>query len=180
MTKHVFLSIVTATLFLVVGSANASVPQAYETIAKQFGVRGDVLYAIALTESRLTVGKNLIRPWPWTANVKGKPYRFGTRAELTAFLRQHLEQGNTRFDVGLMQISWLHHGKRFARLDDAIDPMTNIKAGADYLRYLINKTGSLDEAIGKYHTGEAGPRDRQITYRKLVKDALADIHKGKR
>lgn len=173
------IAIVTAFFLMSVGtSAIASVPPAYEAIARQFGVRGDVLYAIALTESRMNVGKNLTRPWPWTANVEGKPYRFNTRAELTAFLRQHLQQGNPRFDVGLMQLSWRHHGKRFARLEDAIDPVTNIQAGADYLRYLLKKTGSLEAAIGMYHTGEAGPVARQNSYRQLVLKALAQIHRG--
>jgi soluble lytic murein transglycosylase-like protein len=154
-------------------TARSSVPPVYETIAQQFGVRVDVLYAIALTESGWKG-----RPWPWSANVKGKTYRFGTRNELTAFLKQHLQQGNKRFDVGLMQISWVHHGKRFSSLEDAIDPVTNVQAGADYLRYLMNRTGSLEKAIGMYHTGEAGPVERQITYRQLVLDALSGIHKG--
>lgn len=176
--KYQLIPVVTVLFMMYVGTARASVPPAYEAIAQQFGVPGDVLYAIALTESRMTVGKNLTRPWPWTANVEGKPYRFNTRAELTAFLRQHLQQGNPRFDVGLMQISWRHHGKRFARLEDAIDPVTNVQAGADYLRYLLKKSGSLEKAIGMYHTGEAGPLPRQKFYRQLVMKALEQIHQG--
>lgn len=176
--KYQLIPFVAVLFLMCAGAAQASVPPAYEAIAQQFGVRGDVLYAIALTESRMTVGKNLTRPWPWTANVEGKPYRFNTRAELTAFLRQHLQKGNPRFDVGLMQISWRHHGRRFARLEDAIDPVTNVQAGADYLRYLLKKTGSLEMAIGMYHTGEAGPVARQNSYRQLVMKALEHIHRG--
>lgn len=170
--------LVMSALAMSVTTANAGVPPVYESIARQFGLRGDVLYAIALTESRMTVGKNVIRPWPWTANVEGKPYRFNTRAELTAFLHQHLRQGNSRFDVGVMQISWRHHGKRFARLEDAIDPVINVQAGADYLRYLLKKTGSLETAIGMYHTGENGPVARQIAYRESVLKALKEIHRS--
>lgn len=158
--------------------AQAAVPPAYQQIATQFRVPSDVLYAIALTESRLTVGRKLVRPWPWTANVEGKPYRFNTRQELTDFLKRHLRQGNPRFDIGLMQLSWRHHGKRFARIEDAIDPFINVMAGADYLRYLIQKTGSVDTAIGMYHTGEAGPLARQLSYRKLVAKALGQIRRG--
>jgi soluble lytic murein transglycosylase-like protein len=176
--KALIVSVATAALLVCTCTARANVPTAYEAIAQQFGVPADVLYAIALTESRMQVGRNLTRPWPWTANVEGKPYRFNTRAELTAFLRQQLQQGNSRFDVGLMQISWRHHGKRFTRLEDAIDPITNVQAGADYLRYLLKKTGSLEKAIGMYHTGEAGPVPRQKFYRQLVLKALEEIHRG--
>ena len=89
--KPLIVSVATAALLVCTCTARANVPPAYEAIAQQFGVPADVLYAIALTESRMQVGRNLTRPWPWTANVEGKPYRFNTRAELTAFLRQQLQ-----------------------------------------------------------------------------------------
>lgn len=173
--KCIALSLLGVLFLLASITANASVPALYREIAQQFGIRADVLYAIALTESRVHLGGNIVRPWPWTVNVEGKPYYFKTRQEMTAFLQGCLRQGNRKFDVGLMQLSWRHHGKRFARLEDAIEPRANIQAGADYLRYLVDRTGSLKKAIGMYHTGEAGPIERQLQYRQAVNKALRQI-----
>ena len=156
----------------------AVVPKAYQSVAQQYGIPADVLYAIALTESRHTLGPGIARPWPWTANVQGKPYYFRSRQEMSSFLNKLLRQGNRKFDVGLMQISWRHHGHRFDSLDQAIDPLTNLQAGAAYLRYLTRKQG-MEKAIGMYHTGEAGPVSRQQQYKRMVYTSLDKIRKGR-
>lgn len=156
----------------------AEVPTAYQTVARQYGVPAEVLYAIALTESRHSLGPGIVRPWPWTANVEGKPYFFRTRTEMATFLKSLLRQGNRKFDIGLMQISWRHHGHRFPSLDHAIDPLTNLQAGAAYLRHLTKRQG-LEKAIGMYHTGEAGPVARQQLYKRLVNNSLERIRKGR-
>lgn len=141
------------------------IPPAYKAVAEQFNVPAKVLYAIARQESK---PPSLNHPWPWAANVRGKSYFFNTREELTAFLKEKIRNRETAFDVGLMQINWPSHGHRFKSLEDVIDPMTNLRAGADYLRYLINRTGSTDAAIGMYHTGPNGPKKRQEHYKSLV------------
>ena len=74
-----------------------------------------------------------------------------------------------------MQINWPSHGHRFTRIEDVIDPMTNLRAGADYLRYLIDRTKSTDTAIGMYHTGPNGPEKRQKHYKSLVYKHLRQI-----
>ena len=158
--------------------AKGEVPSAYRQVAQQYGVPAEVLYAIALTESRQHFGGGIVRPWPWTANVQGKPYFFRTRQEMTTFLHRLLRQGNRSFDVGLMQISWRHHGHRFTSLEQAIDPVVNLQAGAAYLRHLMQRQG-LQKAIGMYHTGEAGPIARQQHYRQLVSASLEKIRSGR-
>lgn len=174
-----FLRFIACMLFVFTSPvAWAVVPKAYQTVAQQYGVPADVLYAIALTESRQTLGPGIARPWPWTANVQGKPYYFRSRQEMSAFLNNLLRQGNRKFDIGLMQISWRHHGHRFNSLDQAIDPLTNLQAGAAYLRYLTRKQG-LEKAIGMYHTGEAGPVSRQQHYKRMVYSSLEEIRKGR-
>lgn len=170
-----FVSILFA---LTTSVAWAVVPKAYQTVAQQYDVPADVLYAIALTESRQTLGPGIARPWPWTANVQGKPYYFRSRQDMSEFLNSLLRQGNRQFDVGLMQISWRYHGHRFVSLDQAIDPLTNLQAGAAYLRFLTRKQG-LEKAIGMYHTGEAGPVSRQQHYKRLVHASLEKIRKGR-
>ncbi len=171
-------SVVGLVLLLLPVTSWAQVPTAYQSVARQYGVPADVLYAIALTESRQTLAPGVARPWPWTANVQGKAYYFRSRAEMSAFLNALLRQGNRKFDVGLMQISWRHHGHRFDSLDQAIDPLTNLRAGAAYLRYLTQKQG-LEKAIGMYHTGEAGPVGRQQQYKRMVNASLERIRQGR-
>lgn len=173
-----FLHAVRFVLMAIPISAWAQVPPAYQTVAKQYGAPADVLYAIALKESGQSLAPGVARPWPWTANVEGKAYYFPTRPELTSFLESLLRKGNHKFDVGLMQMSWRHHGHRFVNLDQAIDPETNLQAGAAYLSYLTRRKG-LDQAIGMYHTGEAGPVARQQEYKRQVYYWLARIREGR-
>lgn len=159
-------------------SVPADVPTAYRDVANEYGVPAELLYAIALTESRYSLGNGISRPWPWTANVEGKPYYGRSKSELTAYLKKLLQQGNKRFDVGLMQISWRHHESKFENLDQAIDPYQNLKYGAAYLRSLRKKHGSYDLAVGMYHTGERGPLKRQREYKQRVWDSLQRIREG--
>ena len=97
---------------------------------------------------------------------------------MTSYLKNELRNGNKRFDIGVMQISWLYQGNRFKSLSDAIDPITNLEAGADYLKYLLEKTGSIRKAVGMYHTGEGGSVTDQNEYVQLVEKELIKIHKG--
>ncbi len=40
------------------------VPRAYRVVAVEYAVPADLLYAIALQESRALLGKNVRQPWP--------------------------------------------------------------------------------------------------------------------
>lgn len=160
------------------GSANASVPKKYQEVAAMYGVNAEVLYAIAMTESKYYLGAGISRPWPWTANVGGKAVFKRNREELSNYLKELLSAGYNRFDVGLMQISWRHHSDKFASVDEAIDPDANLRVGAAYLKSLLNRTGTYEKAVGMYHTGEGGPIERQKKYKSLVWNSLQKIRSG--
>lgn len=172
-----FTVLICAALTLVSTSAHSSVPQKYREIAIEYGVNPEVLYAIAMTESRYYLGAGISRPWPWTANVGGKAVFKSSKQELVSYLNNLLRTGYTKFDVGLMQISWRHHSQKFRNIDEAIDPDTNLRVGAAYLRSLLDRTGTYEKAVGMYHTGAGGPLGRQERYKSLVWNSLQVIRK---
>lgn len=155
-----------------VTASYAAVPEKYVTISNHYGVPPALTYAIALTESQAVLGQGVHRPWPWTANVRGKPIYAQNKATLVAILNNEISHGRASFAVGLMQIYWSHHRKKFKSVDEALDPSINIEAGVAYLRDLKDKFGSYEAAVGRYHTGENGPVARQKWYAAQVKRNL--------
>ena len=72
--------------------------------------------------------------------------------------------------VGLMQLMpatargiALRTGGRRFRLDDLYDPEINVRYGSWYLRHLLDKYGSVEEALAAYNGGQ-GNLDRGIRY----------------
>lgn len=105
------------------------------------------LAAVARTESGRAG-----RYWPWTINYRGKSYFYGSKALAVAAASELIENGETVFDVGLMQVNWRFNGYLFPGIEAAFDPETNILV-ADYIvQQHLRETGSLAEAIGRYHS----------------------------
>ncbi|WP_234265131.1 transglycosylase SLT domain-containing protein [Hydrogenophaga sp. NFH-34] len=92
------------------------------------------------------------RFWPWTINYAGKGYFFTTKSQAIAAARQLIERGAELFDVGLMQVNWFYHGNRFASIEQAFDPVSNIRAADDIVQEHLNDSGSMQEALGRYHS----------------------------
>jgi len=160
-------------LFLTTPVAYAdTVPAAYRVIAAEYSLPPMLLYSVAMTESG--IHKNNARlPWPWAANHAGKGIYFDTRQEAYAYLSQLLSQGKKNFDVGLMQVNWRWNHHVFETLWDALDPYTNLRGGASILRAQYRRLGSLEKAVGAYHS--PGNAARANAYRERVRDNLATI-----
>ncbi|MGY6126717.1 lytic transglycosylase (plasmid) [Paraburkholderia strydomiana] len=62
-----------------------------------------VLAGIALNESGLNG-----HAWPWTLNVAGQGYFFKSREDAYRVVQSLIARGRSDFDVGIMQINWLH------------------------------------------------------------------------
>jgi len=92
------------------------------------------------------------RPWPWTLNVAGRGMYFATREEAYAAINGLLASQRCDFDVGLMQVNWCYHGKRFASPWDALAPATNIRVAEDILTENLRRSGSLMKAVAWYHS----------------------------
>lgn len=107
----------------------------------------EVLAALALGES----GRNG-RYWPWTINFEGRPYYFNERSEAVNFARNLLKKGELGFDVGLMQVHWRWNSVRFESIDEALDPVANIRAADQIIQEHFRAVGSMESAIGRYHS----------------------------
>lgn len=118
----------------------------FERAWRETGVHPAVLRAVAMTES----GRGA-SPWPWTINVAGRGFYFSTREDAHRAAQWLIERGVARFDVGLMQINWRHHGSRFPGLWEAFDPWRNVLAAAEILRENYEATGSWARAVQWYH-----------------------------
>ncbi|WP_439899224.1 lytic transglycosylase domain-containing protein [Pseudomonas gingeri] len=151
-------------------------PLAYRWATQGTPVPPQVLYALALQESG-TLLRGRLRPWPWTLNVAGLPYRYADRQSACNALLLAIEQvGAKRVDAGLGQINLGWNGEHFAHPCQALDPYRNLSVAAGLL--LEHKTPEVDwvTAAGRYHRPVGGaPAER---YRKAFAHHLARVTHG--
>ena len=110
-------------------------------------VAPEILTAIALKET----GRKE-RFWPWSINWAGKSYYLESREHAIEAAKQLIKAGYTNFDTSVMQVNWRWHGHRFANIDAAFDPVTNIRVAEQILVEQFNATGSWRDAIARYHS----------------------------
>lgn len=113
------------------------------------------LHSISLQETAKKHTKHDIAiVWPWTVmnNQEGKGYHFSTQQEAIRYVRKQFMIGNNNLDVGCMQINLKHHPEAFSSLSQAFSPRKNINYGAYFLNENFKKLGSIDKAIGRYHS----------------------------
>lgn len=140
----------------------AQVPVSFERIGVKYNVDPTLLYALSMTETARKSNFNTTTPWPWTANIcKGQPgvgckgYWFKTREELYEALNKQLQAGNDWFDVGIMQMNWHFHKKRFGEdLWLATHPLVNINQAVGLLKDIQVKHKDLSSVFKAYHAGE--------------------------
>lgn len=144
-------------------------PVAYVVIAKAANVPADILYAVALAESGRSY-KGVLLPWPWTLNVEGRSIFCESQGEAIVLAAEAIERKQL-VDLGLTQVNWRWHQQRFSRVDDALVPMLNLKAGAAILREQYEVSGDWWQAVGRYH--DPGQDDESLVsaenYRQRVK-----------
>ena len=178
MMKHPMISIfLMLGLILMCEAANATgdIPPAYRRIADEYGIPPGVLYAVALTESGLLMPESRDhRPWPWTLNVAGKAYRYGSRDTAYAGLMQHLAR-TEMVDVGLMQVNWRYHGDKLRTHWLALDPWFNLRIGASILREMYDQCGDWIVAAGR----KFSPDDEgwATEYADIVREQMAMLER---
>lgn len=173
--RGVLISVLVAFLLCSGGSGAVSrqpVPDGYRRVAQAHGVPPASLYAVALTESSRRLPRG-VRPWPWTINVAGKGYRYGTRLEAWSALQQFIKRYPLkRIDVGLAQVNLGWNGRRFRSTWEAFDPYINLNVAAAILRECRERTGDWLTAAGCYHHpagGKPAARYRAIVRRNLAR-----------
>ncbi|HDR9086043.1 lytic transglycosylase [Burkholderia vietnamiensis] len=111
-----------------------------------------ILAGIALNESNYRG-----RAWPWTLNVAGQGYFFKSREEAYKAIESLLARDRCDFDVGLMQVNWCYHGKRFASAWAALAPATNVAVAEAILTENFARTDSVAKAVAYYHSANPTP-----------------------
>lgn len=159
-------------LLLVSHACSAEIPRAYRVVATEYGVPVKVLYAIALAESRTSLGKGVRQPWPWTLNVEGTGYRYGSRRAAYAALDALVRQGTTGVDVGLMQVHWRYHSAKLGNTWSGLQPYHNLRVGARILLDCYDRLGDWTRASGCYHSSTPW---RSKAYAATVSNLMADI-----
>lgn len=151
----------TAFFFCCAGSLaslpSQTIPFGYYQVAAKERVPAEALYSLALTESSKQLAHGVL-PWPWTLNIAGKSYRYGTRQEayqaLLAFMRRYPLK---RIDVGIAQVNMGWNGHHFRSSWEAFDPYLNLHVAARILRACYDaKPGSWITATGCYHHPAGG------------------------
>ena len=117
-----------------------------------------ILAGIALNESNYRG-----RAWPWTLNVAGQGFFFKSREEAYKAIETLLARERCNFDVGLMQVNWCYHGKRFASAWDALAPATNVAVAEAILTENFARTDSVAKAIAYYHSANPNPGRTYLT-----------------
>lgn len=150
-----------------------AIPLAFVQVAREYAIPPEVLYAVALTESRSALNGQDSMPWPWTLNVAGEPLRFATRQAAHEAAVAHLKRGERRIDLGLMQVHWAAHESRLGSLWRALDPWFNLRYGASVLRGCFQTHQSWAVGAGCYHA----PRRPALAarYQARFEDALTSI-----
>ena len=142
------------------GGSSKTIPPGYVAMGDKNGVPPWFLYGIALQESNMLFGHRAL-PFPWTLNVKGQGKRYKSYDEALFALKDFVSRGLTSVDIGCMQVNWRWNGHRLQTLERALDPYSNIDAGAQILRAEYAATGDWFKTAMRYHAGVITPANQQ-------------------
>lgn len=156
-----------------------------DQVSEYVGVPGDILYAMALTESGRKVGDKVI-PWPWTLNVAGEPRRYDDREAMFEDLMRVLGEGTLSVDVGPLQVNWFWQFERVTSPWRLTDPAVSVKLAAEILKSLHARSGDWWTAVGQYYRPSEAPhhqaaaeryRDRvRLWHTRAAAEASVDEH----
>lgn len=111
-----------------------------------------LLSAIARTESGRVLPSGRLVAWPWTINVAGTGHYYSSAEEAAAAVETFRSSGIQSIDVGCMQVNLMHHPDAFASLQQAFDPVVNVRYAAQFLGRLQAEFGTWPAAVGAYHS----------------------------
>jgi hypothetical protein len=139
--------------------------QAMAMVEPGSGLPPGMLLAIGLVESGRADPRGGLQPWPWAINNAGESRLVASKAEAVRQVAALLAGGARSVDVGCMQINLQSHPNAFANLEQAFDPLANVRYAADLLRRLYARSQDWAQAIADYHSGDA---ERGLAYHSRV------------
>lgn len=144
--------------------------KAVQEVERGSAIPRHFLAAIARVESgRRNFENGSVAPWPWTINAEGQGRYLRSKAEAVAEVRILQARGVRSIDVGCMQINLMHHPNAFADLDEALDPLANVRYAARFLQELQNTRNNWIQAVANYHSNTT---EFALAYQRRVMAAL--------
>ncbi|MDO5632463.1 MAG: hypothetical protein Q4G22_11585 [Paracoccus sp. (in: a-proteobacteria)] len=120
-------------------------------VAAESGVPADILAGLTLTETGRR-RNGVVRPWAWSANADGAGSWFDDPASALAYVEDRIAMGRPSVDVGCFQLNYRWHGENFPSVAAMLDPMTNARYAARFVRQLYQETGDWRAAAGAFHS----------------------------
>ncbi len=112
-----------------------------------------LLPAMALVESgRPDPVTGAAAPWPWTIDVGGAGQFFPTEQDAVNAVAALQAAGLRSIDVGCLQVNLSYHPDAFVTLEEAFDPVANVRYAARFLTALYRQTGNWPAAAAAYHS----------------------------
>ncbi|MFW5834145.1 MAG: lytic transglycosylase domain-containing protein [Pseudomonadota bacterium] len=140
-----------AAAFSAVDAAASPCDDAIRRVERETELPAGLLRAIGLVESGRTTDAGYA-PWPWTVNSPEGGTYLDSRSAALARIEALQGRGHRNIDVGCMQINLRFHPDAFATLEQALDPLANVRYAASFLQALKHETGTWQGAIGRYHS----------------------------
>lgn len=112
-----------------------------------------MLAAIGVVESGRTDSRTGVTvPWPWTINVAGSGHSFDNAADAITAVHTAQAAGIQSIDVGCMQINLQQHPGAFVTLEQAFDPVANVRYAEAFLNQLHAGSQNWGVAVAAYHS----------------------------
>lgn len=146
----------------------------FDVAGSEYNIDPKLLYSIAVIESAVDAdtSRKTVKPYPWTLRTD-KPFYGKSREDAEQELKRLLKKGKS-VDVGLMQINTKWHGHRVANPVDLLDPLTNVRIGAQILNERLSALPKdAVKAIGNYHSFDP---ERAEWYSRYVMRVWSSIH----
>ncbi|TOG95112.1 lytic transglycosylase domain-containing protein [Vibrio parahaemolyticus] len=137
-----------------------TIPSLYQRVAEDYHMPASVLYSLALGESKVRLKSGIVRPWPWTLNVQGKPYFYASFDEACKALQGFLKR-TEMVDIGLTQHNWRWQKRYFRTPCEAFNPRLNLAHAARVLSEGKRKRGNWVAAAGYFHRPAGGAPARR-------------------
>ncbi|MCR9218840.1 MAG: transglycosylase SLT domain-containing protein [Alphaproteobacteria bacterium] len=136
-----------------------------------------LMQAIAFVESgRMSDAHGRRIAWPWTVMAEGRGRYYDSKAEAIAAVRALQDRGVENIDVGCMQVNLYYHGRAFASLEEAFDPVHNVAYATAFLLDLRREANSWTKAIKRYHSRTP---ERQALYQARVQREWRALKHGR-
>jgi hypothetical protein len=143
--------------------------KATNLVEREEAIPRQLLRAISKIESgRFHPRKQVVMAWPWTVMAEGRGRYLASKEDAIAEVVALQAKGVRNIDVGCMQINLRYHPDAFRDLEEAFDPVANVRYSALFLKSLVAEHRTWSKAVAYYHSGNP---DRYVAYRSKVRQA---------